>query len=85
MVGWLTRFVNFSLDLHPKPTYPIIMSTPYLHPSLTLDQRIAARVAREKANGTYDFVEPMKRDPQRSPAVKVNGGIRGSTATRWNR
>ncbi len=49
----------------------------------TLEARIAARVAREKANGTYDYVEPTMVKLPRRAAVKRNGGLRGSKATRW--
>lgn len=45
---------------------------------VNLERRIRARVMREKAAGTYDYY-----DPDRPPAVKANGGLRGSTATRW--
>ncbi len=54
-------------------------------PLSTLDTRIAARVEREKANGTYDYVTPGKGHAVRHAAVKRNGGLRGSTATRWRR
>lgn len=45
-----------------------------------LERRVAQRVARERARGTYDGPKPH------SAALKANGGLRGSTATRrWNR
>lgn len=40
-----------------------------------LEARIAARVSRERAQATLN----------RPAATKRNGGVRGSTATRWSR
>ncbi len=44
-----------------------------------LEARIAARVKREAAQRT------LRRVTLRPAAVKANGGLRGSTATRWSR
>lgn len=51
----------------------------------SLEARIAARVAREQANGTYDYRDPVQRSASRAVAVKRNGGLRGSKATCWSR
>lgn len=53
----------------------------------TLDERIAERVARERQEGRYDGPgSPRYRETRpRPPATRSNGGLRGSTATRWVR
>lgn len=60
-----------------------------------LEERIAARVAREKARGTYDgpgspnyhegsATNWYPRTPKPA-AVRPNGGLRGGAAGRWRR
>ncbi len=75
--------VHYALNAHRRGGRASDSRAVARAPLSTLDARIAARVAREKANGTYDYIKPTMVKLPRRAAVKRNGGLRGSKATRW--